>query len=862
MTYRNICLIKTLLLPLVCGAALAADTLVLPAPVLDRNAEAPVTYRMANQITGKGTLAIHWTDSLGRVVDERKLPVELTDENEFQFSIDLRRAVAMKNTLRVHLSFDGKDQKGRPLPKEEDTEIDFVARPPGPKWRDYAIIMWQQYPPQLLPGLEKIGINGGQYSGRNPSLPENFIDKNMRWYSEGIGTDFYSPYHEWRPDRSYGWALTQAEQLYKRDPSSKEALKRHPSFWDPVWRARIHDRLVADARRNSPYRPFFYSLGDETGIAELAAFWDFDFSDESLVPMRRWLLKQYGTLASLNREWGSDFSSWDLVTPMTTPEAMKQKDDNFASWADFKEWMDISFADALRMGTDAVHEVDPAAYVGVGGGQMPGWGGYDYARITKALTAIEPYDIGANIEIIRSLNPQMPMLTTGFAGSDWEKHRVWYELLHGNRGLIIWDDKHEYVDKQGQPGQRGQEAAGYYNELRDGVAAQVINSEPVTDAIAIHYSQASMRTEWMLARRPNGDAWMNRSPKTERTDNDFMRLRESWCKLIEDEGLQYNFVAYNDLARGELLKHGYRVLVLPRSSSLSKGEDDAIREFISQGGIVIADGEPGVFNEHSRRLPASPLADLFGGAHSDAISIRQFGKGRAISIKTNTLDYLQDRLRRKEGPVQELVGKLLRSNGIHPLFAVTDASGRPVAGVETHVFRNGGTWLVTLLSNPQQRVNELGPPDFRSNQRFESPVAVTLTLPEEMYLYDVRGNKALGEKRTLSLTVNPYEPVILTATAAPLPPLRVSAPDEAQLGSSAQISIDCPQTPAALHVFHVDVVDPQGQSVLNYSGNVLAKDGRAMKVIPLAYNDPSGSWNIHVHDLLSGQTAIRKLTVK
>ena len=33
----------------------------------------------------------------------------------------------------------------------------------------------------------------------------------------------------------------------------------------------------------------------------------------------------------------------------------------------------------------------------------------------------------------------------------------------------------------------------------------------MTDRIAIHYSQPSMRTEWMLARQPEGDAWMTRS---------------------------------------------------------------------------------------------------------------------------------------------------------------------------------------------------------------------------------------------------------------------------------------------------------------------------------------------------------------
>ena len=109
--------------------------------------------------------------------------------------------------------------------------------------------------------------------------------------------------------------------------------------------------------------------------------------------------------------------------------------------------MDIAYAAALKMGADAVRSVDPQAYVGIGGGQMPGWGGYDYSRITSSLNAIEPYDIGNNIEIIRSLNPGMVVMTTSFARGPWEKHRVWYELLHGNRGLIIWDDKAAFIGR-------------------------------------------------------------------------------------------------------------------------------------------------------------------------------------------------------------------------------------------------------------------------------------------------------------------------------------------------------------------------------------------------------------------------------
>ena len=86
------------------------------------------------------------------------------------------------------------------------------------------------------------------------------------------------------------WLFKDAKELYQKDPGGKEAFKRHPSLSDPVWLSRIHDRLVESVKRLSPYRPVFYDLGDESGIADLAAFWDFDFSDESLTPMRRWLL--------------------------------------------------------------------------------------------------------------------------------------------------------------------------------------------------------------------------------------------------------------------------------------------------------------------------------------------------------------------------------------------------------------------------------------------------------------------------------------------------------------------------------------------------------------------------------------------
>ena len=850
---------RSSLCALVLSAALAtpalAGEIILPSHALERGGVVQAVYRTNGLATGKGQLFINWTDVHGRMVEDRKVPFQLMDEDRVGFPLDLRRAAAMKNMLRVHFTLQGRNKKGEPDMREERAETVFIARPSERRWRDYVIIMWQEHNAEQSQLLKSLGINAGQWVGRNTAPPDFYLDNDMRWYAENIATDFYSAYHRWFPDRPVNWMFREAREMYQKDPTRKEAFKRRPSLSDPAWLEKVHDRLIESVKRNAPYRPIFYNLADESGIADLAAFWDYDFSDQSLEAMRRWLRERYSTLDDLNRQWGTTFTSWDLVTPMTTSMAMKRTDDNFSSWADFKEWMDIAFAQAVKMGVDAVRSADPDAYAGIEGAQMPGWGGYDYYRLSQSVNAIEPYDIGNNIEILRSINPSIAVLTTAFAQGPWEKQRIWYELLHGNRGIIIWDDKHGFIAQDGKIGERGREVEPYYNELRKGVGALLINSTRLADPIAIHYSQASMRNEWMLAQKPKGEAWaMRRSSSDERLDNDFLRLRESYCRLIEDAGLQYNFVAYRQVEQGELLKRGYRVLILPRSSALSAAEVREIRAFVEQGGTLIADGTPGAFDEHSRRLEKPQLDDLFGGGSNGPATAHSFGRGQAISLHADTLNYHQNRLISKEGEVFQLMRELLGRSGVHPEFTVTDDAGQPVVGVETHSFRNGAVEIVGLLTNPQLRVDEMGPPQFKSNERFEHARKLKVALPREMYVYDVRAAESLGKRKDLNVTLDPYEPRIFAMSAVEIPELETRAPARLRRGECGEIGFHFDRTPAATHILHVDVTDPSGKVIDYYSGNIIASQGRAEKLLPLALNDAAGKWQIRVRDLMSGQT--------
>jgi len=831
-----------------CSGAHGAE-IILPAKSLEREGTAVALYRTNPLATGKGELHISWTDVHGRLVDDRRLRVELVDENEIRFTVDLRRACAMKNTLQARLTLDGVTKDGKPDRRDEQAQVEFIAKPPNRDWWDYEIIMWRQYGAKDFATLKGMGISAGQYLGRSQPPPEFLLANDIRWYSENQATDFYAAYHRYFPDRRHNWLFYEAKALYEKDPGGKEAFKRQPSLSDPAWLAAIRDRLIGAARTQSPYGPIFYDLGDESGIADLSAYWDFDFSDHSLAEMRRWLKERYGTLGALNRQWGKFFADWNLVVPETTDEAMKRTDGNFSSWADHKEWMDVSFARSLRMGVEAIQSVDPAAFVGIAGAQMPGWGGYDYWKLTRSVNFFEPYNIGNNIEIIRSLSPKTPLVTTAFARGPWEKHRVWYELLHGGDGLIIWDDGYEYLGKDGSVAPRGAETAPYFRELRSGVAAAVMNSERQADPIAIHYSQASMRTAWMLQHQPAGRAWAKRSASTERLDSDFLRLRESWCRLLEDLGLQYRFVAYEQVEQGELLKGGYRVLILPDSVSLSEAEAQAIRNFIAQGGVALTTTEPGTYDEHSRRLEGSRLADLAG-------------RPGLVRPQADVLNYHRQRLLGKEEEVKRPVARLLGESGVRSDIRVIDEAGSPPTGVEVHLFRNGRVQLVGLLSNPQLRVDELGPPDFKSNERFEKARAVRILLPAERAAVDIRSGKTLGTTKEIAVTLDPYEPFLVALFPATPQRLRLAAPSRLGRGELGLIGLSLEGGgQAGRHILRLEIRGPDGKPLWHYSANILARQGVAAHYLPVAHSDAPGRWRVEVTDILSGQQASAELEV-
>src|SRR5215470_1395640 len=135
---RRGCILLGFSLFIVPGLAPGGE-IVLPAPVLERDARIEARYRLDAPATGRGALTFTWTDVYDRVVEQRTIPVNLRGSSNIAFPLDLRRAVAMRNRLVAKLSLTT-DVKGA---REEQEETSFLARPTRQGWWDYQIIMWQ-----------------------------------------------------------------------------------------------------------------------------------------------------------------------------------------------------------------------------------------------------------------------------------------------------------------------------------------------------------------------------------------------------------------------------------------------------------------------------------------------------------------------------------------------------------------------------------------------------------------------------------------------------------------------------------------------------------------------------------------------
>ncbi|HYG75350.1 MAG TPA: beta-galactosidase [Planctomycetota bacterium] len=586
--------------------------------------------------------------------EKKVIEIPYSEDKPRQLAFPLKNPLSQQHELQLTLSgADGKEFNLRaafsvPQPKPWENWITLVATPPLAADAENG---WA--------ALRKLGISGGMQYRIHPARREALRKGHAAFYVENIARQLLSRYHT----EAGLWGKT--IELISQEPGSHTVLSRVPSLSNPQFAELFAKELKRHAEVYAKDPPLFYSLASEPSVTRLAAAADFDFHPAAITEFQRWLERDvYGTLKALNTSWGTDFKAWSDVLPMSTDDARLRLNDgvmNAAPWVDFREFQDYSFSKILKDGADYIRRYDPNAKVGITGAMGPfAFGGWDWSKLARSLDVVECYDIGGARALWRDLAPGKPAIAViplvenpeakpGELAADATRAMWSLALEGGPRGVVLWDDlpgengsARSLLDESGRPTALAEALRPALNALNGESGALLANCERLHDGVAILYSPASIRMQWLLeANRLHGDKWLEAwgaDTSGERRQSPQLKLRESWGKLLDDIGLGWRFISSAQIESKEILRPELRIktLVLPQAIALSDREAEVLKEFTAAGGKVIADAACGRFDEHGK-MRARPALDalLEIDTSAEPLSPQKMNPLEAITISGN-----------------------------------------------------------------------------------------------------------------------------------------------------------------------------------------------------------------------------------
>jgi len=740
------------------------------------------------------------------------------------------------------------------------------------------------------------------------------------WYDRGPTTPdamerAIADYQKTGDFESLGY-LTKKE-LYKRT-GDKKFLQRTPSFNDNAFIKSLSDIVRASARNKARYNMDYYFVGDEGSLTSYGDAVDFDWSPNTLNAFRVWLRQEYGTLAVLNNEWRTNFTSWDEVVPYTTDEVKKTR--NFAPWADHRTFMEITFASAYQAARDAAIQGDPAAHIAVSGTQATNaYDGADWSRLDRVIDDFLSYDGGNQWDMHRSFAKPNSMIGfwTGYGSHGLAvQNAIWtaaiHNVVHPN---IFW--MYSFLNPDMTYSASARDMGRAFSSLRsEGVGKLLMEATRQQDGIGLYYSMPSIHAASILGYHQRSSDDDEELPDKSRLS--FPANRDGWVRTIKDLGLQFDFVSSEDVAKNPIPNDKYKVLILPLAFALSHKEVERFEEFVSRGGVVVADASPGLMDQHCAWQASDAVNTLFGitslesdkrdlkltsgnvrttdeGArwglssteftdmriaepdiksaggtallqigNSDAAIVHRLGKGWTIYLNTTWDQYPKQRAAKFGGSsYRELANAILSKAGVHRSIEVSSPDGRQLSQAQVARYSFGNAGILTIVKENVTKAGLVGQDGVTTyNDANLGQVAkqeLTIKLPGKMYVADVRSGKQLGYTDVVHTSI-----LIGDALVFGLSPeqnkINLDGPGLAKRGDHILFTLNSNGSGSALVRCHVFA--PDGTSLPAYSSNILVQRGTGSFTLPFALNDGSGKYVVRATDVVSGATTEKMIELK
>ncbi len=537
------------------------------------------------------------------------------------------------------------------------------------RWDHWILMPWRfrwgkEYTFELAKKMKEAGHNGA-FCDHGPGGADIHEKLNMLWYM----------------DHTAGKGDLYLHGRNKGKGKRKELNRPRPMLSGEV-QSRMRNNVKNRVARAKKYKTrVAYALDDEISWTSFTSPALWDNSPSSRKDYARWLKERYKNEKALKEQWGNHkliaWGTWkdgenpskDYVKRMANINDLKHywkkplDKWNLSPWCDRLSYMDSQFLNVVGDLVDLSNSIDPATPCGYVGGQAPApYGGFDYAKIARKVQYLEAYDIGGNMEIMRSMNPDnmIPTVKTGF-GHPAKKEGVWfswYYMVHGDRGVIAWAERwfgNNLTEKDVM-------ALGPSIQKLDKHSRAIVGGKWKHDGVALYYSHPSVQVSYFMDTSCHGGTWLNRSSSLNNNLASTIAATWSWNKLLEDSRIQYNWISYADVIEKGIDPAEYKVLILPRVLALSKEEADAIRTYVEAGGHVIADHLTGLFDQHGKAYPGGKgiLDDLFG------IKNRPVAKESTLFTPKTFVEFDQDKywkLNFIQG-VEKVAGQYKREKGL------------------------------------------------------------------------------------------------------------------------------------------------------------------------------------------------------
>jgi hypothetical protein len=584
--------------------------------------------------------------------------------------------------------------------------------------------------------------------------------------------------------------------------------------------------------------------------------------------------------------FAAKFDQWAKSLSVDVPT-----DWNLSPWMEHKDFMDKSLANALGRAYGYAKDVYPNGVYGYTGGHSPGaFAGYNMEYLSRVVDLQVPYNLADDVEILRSLNKKQILLSPTWGIDETGVRRLWYQFLHGDRGIIFWDNdeqRNKFIEKEtGALTDRARLFRDDINELTSGTGSLIMAAERQHDRIAVLYSHPSIRAQWMIQHLDLGKSWITRKSAQEFRSLNSNALRSSLLRLIEDHHYQYDFISYKQLEDGILDSGQYKMLLLPQTIAISNAEVTALERFVADGGALVGDNRIGLMDQKGRSRDQGALDHIFGirwdgkevreglpgvtanGASNrklgdQRVYVNRYGKGTAVYLNVSMMNYIFQRLSPgKDLALFNMFGGLFKMLGFKPPAKLTTASGSRLPATEIVRYRNGDTETWAIFRNSPTLRYAVDGSIQAGDATFDTPESVKLKLPSASHIYDVRGEKYLGRRSSIEFVLDPWRPTLLTVSPRKLDDLNVaakstslSAGEEIKLNISVGNNAQPGSRPT--EAVHIGVTAPDGSRMYHYEQNILLSQPSVQHIVPLAVSDAKGDWTVTVTHPASGQS--RKL---